>query len=200
MTERIVQNRAFKDAATSLDLDGNESILRVETNYAQPTLPMSSYASQALTIEEYMIARATSAAGAGFEGFAYFDMDDISFPNNAWIMDISALSLSGAPTGAMVTMGTGPGVAGTRLLMRWDATVTPGIGGILFLQDGLPTVTFPYPISRLAATAQGTPSVLTGDAANPVQMELDPAAAGNMVQFTTRIRSAPQGIKVWGTS
>ena len=194
-----IQSRAFANAADTLGVDEPEALTSIETDGATAVLDLESFSSQNLTIEEYMIARATSAGAAGFEGFAYFDMDDITHPNNAWVMDITAITITGSPTAAAVTMGIGPAVAGSRLVVHWDATISPGIGGVTWLQDGLPTMPFPIPLSRQAATAIGTPSVLAGDSANPFQMEIDPAAIGNVVQYTTRVRSAPDGVRVWGT-
>lgn len=197
--ERKVQSRAFTGAADNLGLDESGALTTVETSATSPVLDMESYQSANLTVEDYMIARATSVGAGGFESFPYFDMDDITHPNNAWVIDMSCISVAGPATSALVTMGVGPGVAGTRLVKLWTATVNPGVGGVCYIANGLSDYTFPFPLTRQVPTAMGQPSVITGDAANPFQMELDPIGVGNICQFTTRIRSAPEGVRVWGT-
>ena len=197
--QRKVQSRAFAGAADNLGLDETGAVTTVETSGASTVLDLESYQSANLTVEDYMIRRATSTGAAGFESFPYFDMDDITFPDNAWVLDMSAIILSGAVTAALVTMGVAPGVAGTRLVKLWTTTVNPGAGGVCFIPNGLSDYTFPFALTRQVPTAMGQPSIITGDSANPFQMELDPAAIGNIVQFTTRIRSAPEGVRVWGT-
>jgi len=195
---RNVQSRAFANAADVLGIDEKGALTAVELDTINGVLDLESFASWNLTVEEYMIARATSVGAAGFEGFPYFDADDCAFPKNAWLMDLTALIITGSPTAAMVTMGVAAS-AGTRMVIHWDATVSPGVGGVMFEQNGLPTVPFPYPISQQPAVALGTPSVPAAAVANPFNMEIDPAAIGNIVQYTTRVRSAPDGVRVWGT-
>ena len=195
---RTVQSRAFAGASEVLGIDEKEALTTIELTGVNGVLDLESFASWNLTVEEYMIQRATSVGAAGFEGFPYFTADDASFPHNAWIMDMTALIITGAPTAAMVTMGVAAS-AGTRMVMHWDASVSPGIGGVMFEQNGLPTLPFPYPISKQPAVAIGSPSVPSAAVVNPFNMEIDPAAIGNIVQYTTRIRSAPDGVRVWGT-
>ena len=197
--ERKVQSRAFSGAADNLGLDESGALTTVETSAASPVLDLDSYQSANLTVEDYMIARATSTGAGSFESFPYFDMDDITFPDNAWVLDMSCISIAGPASAALVTMGVAPAVAGTRLVKLWTATVNPGAGGVCYIDNGLSDYTFPFALTRQVPTAMGTPSIVTGDAANPFQMELQGIGAGNICQFTTRIRSAPEGVRVWGT-
>ena len=93
--QRKVQSRAFAGAADNLGLDETGAVTTVETSGASTVLDLESYQSANLTVEDYMIRRATSTGAAGFESFPYFDMDDITFPDNAWVLDMSAIILSG---------------------------------------------------------------------------------------------------------
>jgi len=197
--QRKVQSRAFAGAADNLGLDETGALTTVETSGASTVLDLESYQSANLTVEDYMIARCTSTGAGAFESFPYFDMDDITFPNNAWVIDMSCISIAGPATDCLVTMGIAPAVAGTRLVKLWTATVNPGAGGVCYIPNGLSDYTFPFALTRQVPTAMGTPSLATGDNANPFQMELKGTGAGNISQFTTRIRSAPEGVRVWGT-
>lgn len=197
--ERKIQSRAFAGAAETLGIEDRGALTTIELGGATPVVPMDSYASNNLTIEDVMVARATSVAAAGFEGFPFFDMEDVAHPENAWLMDLSAITVTGSPTGAMVNMGAGTTGGGHRLVMHWDATINPGVGGVLWLQDGLPTLPMPLALSHFAPTVAGTPSIIVGDTVTAFHMEIDPAAIGNIIDFSARVRSAPRGVRVWGT-
>mgnify|MGYP001167545373 CR=1 FL=1 len=196
---RKVQSRAFAGAADNLGIDESGALTSAEINGVSAVLDLASYQSLNLTVEDYMIRRGTTVGSGSFESFPYFDMDDITFPDNAWVLDMSCISIAGPATACLVTMGVGPAVAGTRLVKHWTTTVNPGVGGVCFIPDGLSDYTFPFPLTRQVPTAMGQPSLVSGDAANPFQMEINGAGAGNVSQFTTRIRSAPEGVRVWGT-
>ncbi|MEE8538016.1 MAG: hypothetical protein V3S71_08400 [Acidobacteriota bacterium] len=189
-----VENRGFAGAGLSLDIPGD--IEGISEKIASPTWGLNSFQSQALTVEEYMIATATSVGGTVFERFPFFDTDDITHPENAWLMDITCLIMVGSPTAAIVTVGD-PTTGSVRLIKHWDSflAATTSFGKEA---DGT-TVEFPYPITKQVPVGTGTPAATTGALFTPVSRELDPAAADNAVRFTARVRSAPDGVRVWGT-
>ena len=164
---------------------------KMETEESHPVTNLESHVSSGLTVEQWFIAAVVAVGNAGWEEFAFFPVADITFPSNAWIMNMWGRRDAGSPEGGMI-LERGQNTGMERILSRWtgeDMTLMTN-------EAELSWVPLPYQLSERTAAANGVP--VTELRASTIRVGIDPTIIGDQVRFTVRVRSAPPGVRVWG--
>lgn len=193
----FVGRNLFAQAANALGLKGAGAwFAKMETGESFPTFPLDSYASEALTVEEWFSITITSVGSAGFENFLFFSLAELAFPQNAWIMDASARRDAGSPTSAMLRL---TGLAGG--MERIFFFVNTQQNSMMLNTGAAGVVMWPWPfsISEKVANAVAHPVPPASLVDGLIDASIDPTIIGDAVRFIVRVRSAPKGVRVWGT-
>jgi len=162
---------------------------------AFPTLNLESHASQALTVDQWFTADATAVGSAGWEDFSGFPNIAVTNPENAWLMGCWLNSLVATPEGGQIFTRAAGAVASDRILAVWDAIEDLKWVG----QVNSTSIVFPWPMPQTVPTTVGNPVDPANFDNTEYRIAIDPAAIGDSIRFWFHVRSAPRGVRVWGT-
>jgi len=191
---RNVGAAVFAKVSRALGIKGSEaSFSTIDTKSPAATYPLDSYASRALTVQQYFIVVLTSVGAASWENFDFFSTNLITHPDNAWIMSLFCRDDAQDPDRAMIFERSVSGHE--KLLAEWDTQQN----SLFLATESNYNVVLPYFLNHMSPNAVGTPVAEGAFIATTVRGAIEPTAIGDKVKLTAVVHSAPQGVKVWGT-
>jgi len=190
---RDVSGNVWRSVGTALGFTGDTSSFnKIDTDQAYGQLPLDGFMSHELTLEQTFSRLCTSVGNAGYEAFAWFDSTSIRHPRNFWVMSAGFRITNGAPQQAMITVGDATG--GFEVPIWWSSNLQ----NLTFVSEAA-SITYPLPFLQLEANALGVPSLPGQSESIEFRALLDPAVIADAGHAIIRIRSAPDGVRVWGT-
>jgi len=144
------------------------------------------------TREETAIAFPISVGAAGFEVANQGDWDGFGLfnVNNMYIMGVEAVATVGSPEG--LTLGFGNSSTG---LTGWWAYFNIRVFGSMMADNRSPFFYEPPFKLPLTSRVQSGPLI---ESALRFYTGIDPTAIGDQLRVAVRVRSAPDGVPVWG--
>lgn len=192
MALRDIVGNVLKSVGPSLGFKGNDpAFTKIDTDASFGVLHLNPYISYQSTIEQTFSRLVTAVGAAGYEAFAWFDSTLITFPNNFAIMQAGFRITVGAPQQAMLT--TGDATPGLEIPIFWSSN----LNNLTFVNE-MPGVTFPMHYFRNEANVIASPAPDTAFEPIEFRVLIDPAAIGDAGNGIVRIRSAPEGVPIWG--
>lgn len=196
---RAVANNVFSKVANSLGLRGSERVFAdIEVGAVNGTLELGRFQSEALTVEEWFVATiGPSVGGAGFESFTFFSHSSIAFPSNAYMFALSLVRETGSPTAAVVAAGDLTAAPLNLVIyLRWASTSVAGLMNPVGDDRGVP---LPFKLTEFSSAGTASPVAIGSLIPTVYTCFMDPAAIGDEFRLSMLVRSAPDGIPVWGT-